>query len=269
MCFASPVDRALIDGSFYSDEGARYHLSPEKIAGDFSPVRFQRELALFRRHCRSGAVLDVGCSTGAFLHQLRQRYREDYTVTGMDISGPAVGHARSLGLAIEPGVFDQHDFGTRRFEAVTFWAVLEHLLDPSAFVAKAAELLTPGGHCFILVPNLDSLAFRLLGSRYRYVMPEHVNYFNARSLEAMTASVPALRIVEACSTHFNPMVIWQDGIRARSYVPPEERARLLVRSTAWKTNRLLTPLRWAYAATEALLGRLGLADNCVLVLRRG
>ena len=186
----------------------------------------------------------------------------------MDISSPSASHARRLGLEVEQGVFDRHDFGTRRFAAITFWAVLEHLLDPAAFLAKAFELLSPAGHCFILVPNLNSLAVRLLGSHYRYVMPEHVNYFTAQSLLLMAATIPGFQVVEVGSTHFNPVVIGQDLIRPRSYVPPSERARLLLRSSAWKTNRLLTPLRWGYAAAESLLGQLGLADNCVLVLRR-
>src|SRR5260370_26587915 len=35
---------------------------------------------------------------------------------------------------------------------------------------------------FILVPNMASLAVRLLGTKYRYIFAEHLNYFTPRTL---------------------------------------------------------------------------------------
>ena len=79
----------------------------------------------------------------------------------------------------------------------------------------------------------------------------------------------ALSIVAATTTHFNPMVIWQDATRPRAEVPAAERARLMVRTNVWKQTASAAPARWAYAATERALGRLGLADNLTFVVRRG
>ena len=70
MLFANPVSAEFATGHYYDSTGAEYYLSPEKLQSDYASVRFQRELKLFRRHCQSGAVLDVGCSSGAFLYQL-------------------------------------------------------------------------------------------------------------------------------------------------------------------------------------------------------
>jgi hypothetical protein len=149
---------------------------------------------------------------------------------------------------------------------VTFWAVLEHLAEPKRILEKTHALLKPGGLCFVLVPNLRSLAFRLLGARYRYVYPQHLNYFTAQTLARLCA--PRSEIIATRFTHFNPVVLWQDWRGGGREVPDAERARLLKRTTALKQNPWLTPLQWAYALAEKTLGALGLADNLAVVLRK-
>src|SRR5689334_10009710 len=74
MLYVNPVPARFASGEYYDTEGADYYLSAEKLASDYAPVRFERELRLFRRHIQKGAVLDVGCSSGAFLFQLNKRF---------------------------------------------------------------------------------------------------------------------------------------------------------------------------------------------------
>ena len=101
-------------------------------------------------------------------------------------------------------------------------------------------------------------------------MPDHLNYFTAATLRAFVAAAgPAFEILRLQSTHFNPLVIWQDFRRAPVRVPDAERARLLRRTTNWKQASWLRPLRAPYAGLEKSLGALRLADNLVAVLRRG
>ncbi len=266
MVFANPVESAFASGQFYDAIGADYYLSEAKLESDYHPVRFQRELRLFRAFCRRGAVLDVGCSTGAFLHRLRRC--GDYEVMGADVAGAPLDYAERQGIEVLRTPFLDHDFGTRRFQAVTFWAVLEHLVDPRAFLHRASTLLIPNGHCFALVPNLRSLAIRICGSRYRYVMPDHVNYFSATTLRDFAAREGAFETVALRSTHFNPVVVWQDWRRVRDRVPDSERAQLLRRTTRLKQSRWLAPAKALYGWVESVLGAGMLADNLVIVLRR-
>src|SRR5256885_4874401 len=70
MVYANPIELELASGKFYDRLGAPFYLSPNKLESDYAPVRFERELRLFRAYCQGGTVLDVGCSTGAFLCQL-------------------------------------------------------------------------------------------------------------------------------------------------------------------------------------------------------
>src|SRR6185369_5142888 len=142
------------------------------------------------------------------------RWPGDYEILGTDVSGAPLDYAESRGVPVVRGNFLELDFegsnkptpgpsqegigvrsfvplqggasggfgGVEKFDAVTFWAVIEHLAEPKRFLQKAHALLRPEGLCFVLVPNLSSLAVRLLGAKYRHVYPQHLNYFTERTL---------------------------------------------------------------------------------------
>ena len=263
MVYASPLPAAFASADAYNEVGTEYYLSPAKLESDYAPVRFRRELRLFRRYCRGGAVLDVGCGTGGWLFGLERRYPGAYRRLGTDASAPALDYAASRGVPVARGDFPKQSFPEASFDALTFWAVLEHVRDPGAFLKRAAALLQPEGRCFVLVPNMRSLAARLLGARYRYVYPQHLNYFTRATLSRLVAK--HFVIVEQASTHFNPVVIWQDWRRGGQEVSNYERGELLKRTTAYKQNPLLKPVKCIYDAFEWSLGRMNLADNLVMV----
>ena len=266
MVYANPVPAAMASGEFYDAAGNDYYLSPAKLESDYAAVRFERELRLFRRFCPRGAVLDVGCSSGAFLFQLTKHWPGDYAVLGTDVSGAPLDYAESRGVPVVRGNFLELRFGGRVFDAVTFWAVIEHLAEPKGFLARAAEVLKPGGLCFVLVPNLRSLAVRLLGARYRYIYPQHLNYFTTQTLARLCT--PRFEIVATRFTHFNPVVLWQDWRSGGRAVSNRERAELLQRTTAYKRKAWMKPVKGCYAFAEAALATFGLADNLALVLKK-
>jgi 2-polyprenyl-3-methyl-5-hydroxy-6-metoxy-1,4-benzoquinol methylase len=291
MVYANPVAAEMASGEYYEAAGHEYYLTPDKLRSDYADVRFERELRLFRRHCPRGAVLDVGCSSGAFLFQLRQRWPADYQVLGTDASGPPLDYAESRGVPVVRGDFLEQDFGGRPgapasgparprnrdqsagpetaapFDAITLWAVAEHLAAPKRFLEQAHTLLQPGGLCFVLVPNLRSLAVRLLGAKYRYVYAQHLNYFSAQTLSRIGTQV-GFELVTTRFIHFNPAVIWQDWRDGGREVPNAERGELLKRTTALKQKPWLKPLKWLYGLTEKVLGVLSWADNVTVVLRK-
>jgi hypothetical protein len=119
----------------------------------------------------------------------------------------------------------------------------------------------------VLVPNLHSLAVRLLGAKYRYVYPQHLNYFSATTLGRLCSAI-GFEAVATRFTHFNPLVIWQDWQGSGREVSNQERGELLKRTTAYKQKPWLKPVKWAYALAEELLAALSLTDNVVVVLRK-
>ena len=264
MIYANPVSADMATGLFYDRAGNEY-LSADKLEGDYSDVRFKRELRLFRTYCLKGLVLDVGCSSGAFLHQLKKRFPQDYRILGTDASHAPLEYARKMGVPVVRGNFLTHVF-EERFDAVTFWAVMEHLFEPKRFLQKALSILKPGGLCFILVPNMNSLAIKVAGSRYRYIFEEHLNYFSPETLQQFLE--PEFSIVDLKSTHFNPLVIWKDLCGGERQIPRSERAQLLKRTTAYKKSRWMLPLKAGYQAGEKVLGKFLLADNLAIVGRK-
>ena len=298
MIYVNPVPDEMASGEFYDEAGTDYYLSPDKLESDYADVRFERELRLFRKHCPRGAVLDVGCSSGAFLFQLRKRWPTDYQILGTDVSGPPLDYAESRGVPVVRGNFLDENFtnqpasamptphpvplpigwgeGGQRpgegnpgapFDAITFWAVIEHLAEPKRFLEKAQALLKPGGLCFVLVPNVRSLATRVLGKRYRYVYAQHLNYFSARTVSQLASTV-GFQVMRTQFTHFNPIVTWQDLWGGGREVSNVERAQLLKQTTAYKRSAAMKPLRVAYLAAERILVAFKLADNLVVVLRK-
>ena len=111
MVYTNPVGREFASGEYYDREGAVYYLSAAKLQSDYAAVRFARELKLFREYCQGGAVLDVGCSTGAFLFQLNQQ-----------ISAGIYGrwHRRERSAAGLRGIKTDTD-NSRRFSNARFW----------------------------------------------------------------------------------------------------------------------------------------------------
>jgi len=261
MIYANLVPVEMATGNFYDKAGSEY-LTPEKLESDYADVRFERELRLFRAYCRRGSVLDVGCSSGGFLYQLKKRFPNDYKILGTDVSTEPLTHAAKMGVPVADGEFLQQTF-EEPFDAVTFWAVMEHLPSPKLFLRKAASVLKPGGYCFILTPNMDSLAVRLIGARYRYIFPEHLNYFTPQTMKKFAEL--EFTPVAMKSTHLNPLVIWKDFRGGERDISRAERVNLLKRTTGYKQSPWLAPVKVAYQATESILGKFFLADNVAIV----
>lgn len=291
MVYVNPVLAVMASGQFYDTEGADYYLSPAKLASDYADVRFERELRLLRQFCPRGAVLDVGCGSGGFLFQLKKRWPKDYEILGTDVSGGPLDHAESQGVPVVRGDFLSQDFcrvpgapvsdparfnnqdqhagpeAGAPFDAVTLWAVAEHLAEPRCFLEKAYSVLKPGGVCIVLVPNLRSIAVRLLGANYRYVYAQHLNYFSAATLSRLGERA-GFEVVATRFMHFNPVVIWQDWRGRGRDVSNTERGELLKQTTALKQKPWMKPVKLLYGLTERVLGSVGLADNVVVIFRK-
>ncbi len=118
-----------------------------------------------------GQVLDVGAGDGALLDALR--------ATGRGV----------LGLERDGGRPDMSDATLEElrpsFAAIVFWHSLEHLREPGAAIARAAELLAPGGVLVVAVPNAHSLQAGAFGARWLALdFPRHLVHLPARALLA-------------------------------------------------------------------------------------
>jgi hypothetical protein len=93
-----------------------------------------------------------------------------------------------------------------------------------------------------------------------------LNYFTERTLRRLVE--PHFSVIETRTTHFNPIVIWQDWRAGGKEVSNQQRGELLRRTTGYKQNPILRPIKLGYRLVEGILSRLGWADNLALVLRK-
>ncbi|CAN5526200.1 bifunctional 2-polyprenyl-6-hydroxyphenol methylase/3-demethylubiquinol 3-O-methyltransferase UbiG [soil metagenome] len=98
-------------------------------------------------------VLDVGCGAGLLCEPLA---RLGATVTGLDAApeniAAASAHAAQSGLGIRYVAGELSALG-ERFDLVTSMEVIEHVVDPAAFVGQLAGALAPGGLMILSTPN--------------------------------------------------------------------------------------------------------------------
>jgi SAM-dependent methyltransferase len=152
---------------------------------------YARELDRLERHVRSGALLDVGCHSGFFLEQARER---GYQVSGIEPSRWAVEHARSeLGLEVFHGSIEEFA-PAGPYDVITMWDVIEHLADPVGALQKLQRMLRPGGVLAFTTHNLDSLAARLLGGRYPFFMEMHTIHLRSRTRDRLLADTGFERV---------------------------------------------------------------------------
>ena len=129
-----------------------------------------------------GRVLDVGCGNGRFLGRLAAR---GYAAFGIELPGKAAERAaRVPGVTVQARPLERGDHEADSFHAITLWHVFEHLEQPRETLAVIAELLEPGGHLFLSMPNIESWQARLFGGRWlHHDPPRHLFYLGPRALE--------------------------------------------------------------------------------------
>jgi SAM-dependent methyltransferase len=128
-------------------------------------------------------VLDVGAAGGSFLAMARER---GYEPLGCEPSSWMCAFARErYGLDLRPGTLFDMAVEPGSVHLLSLWDVLEHTPDPRAVLDRARELMAPGGVLAISVPDYGSLAARLMGRRWVFLLTVHLYYFTRRTLDAL------------------------------------------------------------------------------------
>lgn len=131
-------------------------------------------------------LLDVGCGSGTTFHPFGRRYslrwlsRRGVAAEGVEPDPRAFAEARSAGLRVTHGDLLGADLPLGAYDVVRFNHSLEHVHDPAAYLARARDLLKPGGLLVVSAPNYDGATY---GRFPRAVeAPRHLFYFNPGSL---------------------------------------------------------------------------------------
>jgi 2-polyprenyl-3-methyl-5-hydroxy-6-metoxy-1,4-benzoquinol methylase len=127
-----------------------------------------------------GRLLDVGCTTGFFLEAAAER---GWSAVGIDPNPYAIDVAREKGLTVEQATIEDASFEAESFDAITVFDVIEHLRRPLDLLAKARELLRPGGVVLLYTPNWECAERLLIGEACHFIWgTNHLTYFTADTL---------------------------------------------------------------------------------------
>jgi len=142
-------------------------------------------------------LLDVGCGAGEFLKTAKKCLSDDWSLWGSEFCESAEQDCREI---LGEQFFYQVTLDDIRphlndLDVITFWGVMEHLANPSKVLNDAASMLSNNGLIFILIPNLYSAAYDIMGVNTPTINPrEHINFFTPKSMEKM-ASINGLKII--------------------------------------------------------------------------
>lgn len=135
-------------------------------------------------------VLEVGCGDGFFLRSLADAGAR---VHGVEPSVVQRRVAASRGLTVDAGVLSQQRIlAAGPFDAFVTRQVLEHVDDIYDFLLTVRSNLAPASVGLVEVPNLDKL---VADKRFFDFIPEHVNYFSARTLR-LALELAGFEVVE-------------------------------------------------------------------------
>ena len=174
---------------YYEDEGLARLLDSELRGFTLSRAREKLSLLEAAGVAPAGELLDVGCSSGAWLEVAQGA---GWAGSGVELGERFASRARDKGLEVHTGTFEgaaRSVLSGRSFDLITFWDVLEHLDDPLGALELARGLLAPGGTVALTAPNVDGLyprlTYRLLARPsgvWEYPeMPAHLYDFSPRT----------------------------------------------------------------------------------------
>ena len=134
----------------------------------------------------TGRWLDVGCANGVFVSTAASVGAE---ASGIELSSVAVEQARRQGLSVKQARIEDLSMADR-YDCITAFDVIEHVLDPNQFLQSIANRLNNGATCVLSLPDVNSVFARIMGKAWWFYIPEeHLHYFNSATMGQLATKV--------------------------------------------------------------------------------
>ena len=171
--------------AIYGDDKTASDIYTQPLQIEIDEIKYQYGLDLIEKLSPPARdkIMDLGCGAGVYLKMAdrngwrqcigidaNNRYSDIYSTT------PGVQFINSTFERLDPERLGKD------YDVISMWSVLEHLYDVHAILAQLRTMLKPRGLLFILVPNVESLATRLMRERSPTFNWKHVSHFSPESL---------------------------------------------------------------------------------------
>ncbi|MEP7272229.1 MAG: methyltransferase domain-containing protein [Acidobacteriota bacterium] len=130
------------------------------------------------RFISAGRLLELGSSTGELLAVASERFE----TTGVEADLSSSRIARERGLHCLNGTLADVHLNEDWFDVAVLYHTIEHLPSPQATMLELHRVIRPGGWLVLETPNIATLWFRLFGSRWRQLIPDHRYFFTPATL---------------------------------------------------------------------------------------
>ena len=132
---------------------------------------------------RPGVLLDIGCGSGAYLRQMKDR---GWDAHGVEISRAAAESGRRKGLKIFHGTLHEAQFPSAYFDYARASHSLEHITYPHETLEEIRRILKPSGKVLIAVPNFASVTSRIFRQYWWHLCPPvHPFSYSVQSLSTL------------------------------------------------------------------------------------
>lgn len=172
----------LYQEQFYEAGSAARFFSPVEAVTRYFRKRRANYIAQFVQP--GGGVLDIGCGNGYILYYLREDHQVS-PVIGTQVSATAQAFAQeTLGVTVKLGELPQLVPELPSFSVITAWHVFEHVADYETYFKLSWDLLLPGGHLILEVPNARSWTIPFAKEGWMgWDPPQHVVHFTPGGLK--------------------------------------------------------------------------------------
>jgi SAM-dependent methyltransferase len=247
LVFSNPqVDESLVLDEYR--EGGSNDLwvdvltSPRQL--DLDRQKFAEILDELEPYRGDGHLLDVGTSIGLFLRLALDR---GWTGTGTEFGRRALAYARDeLDLDVTDARIEELG---GEYDVVTVLSVLEHVNRPRAFLREVSRLLKPGGAAYFIVPNVDSLACRVLHERAAtFDGRNHLVYFSPPTLrDVLSREGFGVVLTRTRVSSLDPVLEWLAYSEPYSdAIPDDDPLVAAARARRGEIERLLEQLDLGY-----------------------
>jgi SAM-dependent methyltransferase len=186
MVYLNPVFTDTELTTYYQTNHSVQSEIVESDEDDFYTTIYNQGLdtVLQKDHTLS-SILDIGCSSGAFLDIASKR---GLKTLGIELNESEFRIAEKKSHEVYNDLLENINFKDK-IDIVCLWDVFEHIKDGKACLNTIKNILSNNGRIFLQIPSSDSLAAKMLGVKCNmFDGVEHVNLYGVETISKMAKS---------------------------------------------------------------------------------
>lgn len=145
-------------------------------------VTLKKKRTLIEKYATPSTILDFGCGTGNFLKVCK---KSGWKVKGIEPNAKArLLAAKRLNMPIISDIHSTHK--QEKFDVITAWHVIEHLLELRKTLKYLKKRMTKEGYLIIALPNISAYDASFYKEHWAaYDVPRHLYHFSQTSLKQL------------------------------------------------------------------------------------